>query len=667
MFAPSHNKSDAGASQQGSSSSKRRSKIMMKIIPFAREPAGPPSPTVPERRHHTFPRLRLQKDEPEPVETLASHFEGISITGATQTLSPPSSASSLRSNFSISGSAHGGMSSSATSPDLLRNELDTFHSNHSANSAVGRKESGKRCKSATSRESMKALFGHTNKPSSSSLSSSGLDAEADWERTLEEAANRASWQSSISHRPRSHHISHSRSGSQLTWPRISQPGHQREGLMLEHVFVDASDDGHASYTSSIYSPFVDANGSTSSLPMSVCSSSSFAPRPSLYYTPPPMHVQQEHQQRRRSGLANPSDSRVPSISISGPSFAATMAQGPSRPTDTGGSCARDETEGKRYDTLPRMTSRRRPSTTGSSVLGEPAAFGFKSVDPLQNARYVPASSGTSSVGRSAGIKRRPLMDPNPIVPKQVWEMGRRRSSGRLVGLPNTTSQTATGSTTTMPTIPQAHSRETSLADEEDEASLELVLETEGDQYLDAPEMTMHLGHLGPRGGAVDWSEDSTNEQLDAFPAGRSGSGFIPLRLSPSTSAASIWLRTESGESRRPSWDDLALLGHATREREGKDRAGPRFDLSMFSPPTPPSRTSSTVKKPPVPPRRFSRSTAVPDVPETVTSSSDTEDLEFDLPDDESHLPPHLRRRSTFTPVSPLNSVLPLASPPSPPQ
>ncbi|KAF6766944.1 hypothetical protein PSEUBRA_001470 [Kalmanozyma brasiliensis GHG001] len=173
----------------------------MKIIPFVREPASPPP------KSGTFPRTRTRE-----TEDLASRFNDLT----TDSLSPPLSASST--HFS---------STPATSPETSMGELPSRKSgSHPRPSS--------RLRGTPSRESVRSLFAPPQLAS---------PHELEWEKTLEDAAARASWQSSIEHRPRPHRVSSSNSVptrvSQSTWPRVSAPTPVANSLQLEHVFVDA--------------------------------------------------------------------------------------------------------------------------------------------------------------------------------------------------------------------------------------------------------------------------------------------------------------------------------------------------------------------------------------------------------------------------------------------
>ncbi|KAJ1019858.1 hypothetical protein NDA13_006081 [Ustilago tritici] len=200
----------------------------------------------------TFPRAAPSKyhnsAHEEEVETLVERFSDLRTNPP---LSPPLSVSSFKSTFSTSQNG----STPATSPEMGgQNELST------SSFSTGRKSGyyGRRFK-ATSRESVRSIFSSS---SSASLKGASLfrAEENEWEETLEQASSRASWQSSINHRPRQH---------QMTWPKVfsSSPSASsssappvEEGLWLEHMFVDAtSEDGR--YAESTYSGFPVDGGS----------------------------------------------------------------------------------------------------------------------------------------------------------------------------------------------------------------------------------------------------------------------------------------------------------------------------------------------------------------------------------------------------------------------
>lgn len=446
----------------------------MKIIPFARETKLPPAPE-PAQRFGTFPRVRA-KDDDEPVEILAARFSDLN----SGSLSPPLSASSFKTTFS---SIHT-VSSPATSPELGHPELPLVRKSGSH----GRRDG--RLKGTSSRESVRTLFSSS---SSQSLNAKAKE-ESDWEKTLEDAASRASWQSSINHRPRQHTASgHKRTASnQSTWPRaISNPVHQRDSLMLEHVFVDATDNGQSSqYAAPCYSGFPVENDSSWSLPgsrqHSVAGSNSSLQSRSAYAVPPPQ-------------------------------AAKTVGQG-------------------RFGTLPRMKVRR-PSTTGSSFRGEPAAFELKptaSAVPSQ-----PAALGTASLGRATSLRRRAIPDA-----ASLWQMGRRRSSG--MGFSGNASGSFSaavggGAARMLPTIPQGHSRETSLADDD--------LEPPSWAGIDPYTQPLSSTDIFARG----YRQDSLASD---------GSGeFIPLRFYG---------------ARRESQDDLALLPNRRRSSNNSNASSASF-------------------------------------------------------------------------------------------
>ncbi|SPO47595.1 uncharacterized protein PSANT_05283 [Moesziomyces antarcticus] len=509
----SYNDASIRSNASSDSSKKRRSRILMKIIPFARESSSPAVEAAP--RFSTFPRAR-SKGTDEPLETLADRFSGMAM----DSLSPPSSASSFTSTFS---------STPATSPEMGMSELPARRSG-----SHGRRE-GCRLKGTSSRESVRTLF---SSPSSGSLTAKvpSHDEESEWERTLQSAASRASWQSSINHRPRPHapaSSGHSRTASQSTWPRaISKPVHQRDSLLLEHVFVDASDDGVGSYAESAYSRFPADHESSydpRSRGPSVVSSSSYAP---------PVRRPARHGQAPSEGQEE-------------------LGQG-------------------RFGTLPRVKTRR-PSTTGTSVRGEPARF---ELQPSAPQRPVPVRNvvlGTASLGRATSLRRRPETT-------SIWQMGRRRSSG--VGSLSHAGSFSAGAARMMPTIPQGHSRETSLADSVDDG-------------IDPCEVG---DELFARGYSV---------RHDSLASDGSGE-WIPLRF---------------GSWRRESQDDLALLSPARRDSFVQRAAAPVFNLTPFRRPTMDAG------------RRDSRSAQVPDVPEAVTSETEEDGIDLEG---------WCRRRSTFS-------------------
>ncbi|CBQ68951.1 conserved hypothetical protein [Sporisorium reilianum SRZ2] len=374
----------SGSTSTGSSS-KRRSKILMKIIPFARETPAPPA-ADPSQRFGTFPRVR-SKDVDEPVETLAARFCDLS----TSALSPPNSASSVNSTFSLSNG-----STPATSPELSLPDLP----NGRGSGSYGRRA---RCpRRPSSLDSVRSLFSMSSGHQTTAPKPITAE-ESEWEKVLQDAEKRASWQSSINHRPRQHTPStpnpHARIASyQMSWPRsgprpASAQQHQQNGLLLEHMFVDAGDDGQ--YGRGSYSAVSAGGGEGSwSLPVSVAGS-------------------------RHASVADGS---------LGHSRSMQFALG-------------DDGEQGRFGTLPRVKSRR-PSAT--AVRGDPAPFELKSAP--RNA----AVQGTSSLGR-ATLRKRAVPDA-----ASMWQVGRRRSSGLAPPL---------SATTRMPTIPQGHSRDSSLVDE----------------------------------------------------------------------------------------------------------------------------------------------------------------------------------------------------------
>lgn len=482
-----------------SSSSKRRSRILMKLNPFSQETTNHGSAEQ-HQRFGTFPRVSA-KELDEASYTLAARFSELKP----DLLSPPLSASSMKSTFS---SVHGGgaaPSTPATSPELGNCQLPP-----------GRKSGsyGQRLKAASSRESIRTLFSSS---SSQSLKSKARlqEGESEWEKTLEDAANRASWQSSINHRPRQH--KRAASANQSTWPRlISNPVHQRDSLMLEHVFVEMGDD-------SLHSTYAET---------------SYVGVPSPY-----------------SGGNLDKESK--------PSHAAVH----------------------NFGSLPRARPRR-PSTTGTSVRGEPAMFQLKS----HNTSGRPVI-GTASLGRASTLRR--LNVPDAIT---IWQMGRRRSSA-LFNQAEGSGAFSVGGASRMPTIQQGHSRDTSLADSND-----------GDRGEDENDHDVFFPLPVTSGFA----------RQDSLASDSSGE-FIPLRFIP-------W--------RRDSQDNLALLRRGTSANpspaETNAAAAPVFNLHPFQ----------------VMPQRpgMVRSFSTPDVPETVTSASETEDN--DLPG--LGADGWCRRRSTFS-------------------
>ncbi|SPO30734.1 uncharacterized protein UTRI_05351 [Ustilago trichophora] len=549
---------DAGSIRTNASSTgsfKRRSRILMKIIPFSRESSSAPSP-LPEhgQKFGTFPRIRGKVRNDEPIETLAARFSDLN----TDSLSPPLSASSVKSTFS---SINGGMASSspATSPELGHPDLPGGRRSGSH----GRRE-GCRLKGTSSRESVRTLFSSS---SSQSLNAKALE-ESEWEKTLENAASRASWHSSINHRPRQHTLSNASSSkssshrrnvsNQSTWPRaISNPVHQRDSLLLEHVFVDASNDGSASqYAASSYTGYpVGDDGSWSAVGS------------------------------RQHSLAGSNNSAQPRSRYIAPM---------------------DNAGQRRFGTLPRVKARR-PSTTGISFRGEPAQFELKP-STLTATPSRPAALGTASLGRATSLRRR----AHPEV-ASIWHMGRRRSSG--IGLSsNNGSFSAGGTARMMPTIPQGHSRETSLADS--------VIDDETSSWAGIDPYTQDPAEPYPRG----YSLGGVGARQDSLASDGSGD-FIPLRVF---------------YSRRESQDDLALLNFPRRSSNNSsttctnttnDPPGirPVFNLHPFQ------------KRPQIA-RGFSsqepfRSHA--DVPEPVTSEAEDQDFSKDGEG-------WCRRRSSFT-------------------
>lgn len=535
----------------------------MKIIPFARESSTPPTPE-PTKRFGTFPRVRA-KDEDEPVETLAARFSDLT----SGPLSPPLSASSFKSTFS-SNQGSGMTSSPATSPELGHQDLPVGRKSGSH----GRRD-GCRLKGTSSRESVRSLFSSS---STQSLTAKALE-ESEWEKTLEEAASRASWHSSINHRPRRHGGSgHKRGASnQSTWPRaISNPVHQRDSLMLNHVFVDASDDGRSDgYAESAYSGFPVGDGSSYS-----------------------GEVSRQHSVAESSWSVQ-----------SRPAYAA-----PSEKVDSTGQ--------GRFGTLPRIKTRR-PSTTGTSFRGEPAQFELK---PSSAGAPRPVALGTASLGRATSLRRRAVPDA-----ASIWQMGRRRSSG--VGFSNG-SFSAGGATRMMPTIPQGHSRETSLADS--------VLDDDVTGWAGVDPYAQDPSSAFPRGYSIG------SGRQDSLASDGSGE-FIPLRFA----------------GRRESQDDLALLSYRRRSSNNSaaSSAGdpataaagmgaPVFNLHPFQ--RRPSIQRSVSSQDAL---VFRRRRA--DVPEAVTGS-EAEDGDGDALDADNE--GWCRRRSTFSNVlDPATQVAPCAA------
>ncbi|GAC94889.1 hypothetical protein PHSY_002462 [Pseudozyma hubeiensis SY62] len=559
------NESSNGSVRSNASNSgsfKRRSRILMKIIPFAREsPSAPPSPALEHtQRYGTFPRIRRKESE-ERIETLAARFGEMN----TELLSPPHSASSMHSTFSSTQST-GARSTPATSPEMT---LPDLPSGRGSGSHV------RRPKSASSRESVRTLFNshsnhslHSKAASQQQQQQQQTTNESEWERMLEAAEYRASWQTSIEHRPRQHQPSpSSKSGATGgTWPKISGPNHQQNGLRLEHMFVDASDDAKGrNYAESSYSGFpLGRNDSGWSVGMSAAGSR----QASVGGRPP-------------RSAPNASDLR-------------NVGQA-------------------KFGTLPRAKSKR-PSTTGSSMRGEPAQFELKPASE----RSQPADKdvlGTASLGRATTLRKRQIPDA-----ASIWQMGRRRSSG--VGLSSTTygSFSAGGATRMMPTIPQGHSRETSIA--------ETATSTDGyesmpwlgvDPYAQDPADTF------PRGYSISHRHDSL--------ASESGGEYLPIRF----------------YTRRESQDDIALLD-LTRRRDPsphQEPQGPIFNLHPFQKTSPARpglvRSTSSPADEKVDARFFRHA----DVPEAVTGSEAEDDGALNLDGDG-----WCRRRSTFSSLLP---------------
>lgn len=530
----------------------------MKIIPFAREsPSAPPSPALEHtQRYGTFPRIRRKESE-ERIESLAARFGEMH----TEWLSPPHSASSMHSTFSSTQST-GARSTPATSPEMTLPDLP---------SSRGSGSHGRRPKSASSRESVRTLFNsHSNHSLHSKAASQQQQTtdESEWEKMLEAAENQASWQTSIEHRPRPHppSLGSNRGATGGTWPRISRAVQQQNGLQLEHMFVDASDEAkERGYAESSYSGFpVGRNDSQWSVGMSAAES-------------------------RQASVA----SRPP------------MSQ--SHASDT-----RNASQAK-FGTLPRAKAKR-PSTTGSSMRGEPAQFGLKPASqrtqPMDNDVL-----GTASLGRATMLRKRQIPDA-----ASVWQMGRRRSSG--VGLSPTTygSFSAGGATRMMPTIPQGHSRETSLAETATSTN-----EYESMPWLGVDPYAQYPADVFPRGYSISHRHDSL--------ASESGGEYLPIRF----------------YTRRESQDDIALLDMARRRDSSphQESQEPIFNLHSFqkTSPTRPGLTRSTSS--PADEKVYGRYFRHADVPEAVTGSEAEDDGALELDGDG-----WCRRRSTFSSVLP---------------
>ncbi|KAJ9474914.1 hypothetical protein PHBOTO_004776 [Pseudozyma hubeiensis] len=559
-----HNESSNGSVRSNASNSgsfKRRSRILMKIIPFAREsPSAPPSSALEHtQRYGTFPRIRRMESE-ERVETLAARFSEMN----TEYLSPPHSASSMQSTFSSTQST-GARSTPATSPEMTLPDLPSGRRSGSH---------GRRPKSASSRESVRTLF---NSNSSHSLHSKAASQqqqqqlttnESEWERMLEAAESQASWQTSIEHRPRPHppSPSSSRGAAGGTWPRISSGVQQQNGLQLEHMFVDASEEAkERAYAESSYSGFpVGRNDSEWSVGMSAAGS-------------------------RQASIA-------------------------SRPPMSRSHASVDRNAGQaKFGTLPRAKTKR-PSTTGSSMRGEPAQFGLKPASQ----RSQPTENdvlGTASLGRATMLRKRQVPDA-----ASVWQMGRRRSSG--VGLSPTTygSFSAGGATRMMPTIPQGHSRETSLAE-----TATATDEYESLPWLGVDPYAQDPADPFPRGYSISHRQDSL--------ASESGGEYLPIRF----------------YTRRESQDDIALLDMARRRDSSPSQEAqePIFNLHPFqkTSPTRPGLTRSTSS--PADEKVYGRYFRHADVPEAVTGSEAEDDGASELDGDG-----WCRRRSTFSSVLP---------------
>ncbi|TKY88854.1 hypothetical protein EX895_002095 [Sporisorium graminicola] len=499
---------DGGSARSLSTSAsfKRRSRILMKIIPFTREDhAPPPADTV--QPFGTFPRVRTNAARNEPVETLAARFCELSPSSP----SPRNSVSSVHSIFSTGGAS--------PSPEMSPPDLPT---------GCGSGSYARRCarggpKRPSSKDSVRSLFSLSSTLQNGPSKSNTTSEATEWEQVLKDAEKRAVWQSSISHRPRqhsslrsgartaSHHMSWPRSGPR-PWASQSRP---QDTLLLEHMFVDAGGGGQE-YGRESYSGLpVGADGSWS-LPVSAAGS------------------------RRPSIAAGTMSSQVPIVSS-----------------------IEDYACQSRFGTLPRVKSKR-PSTTamrGGTTPSQPDTPAGGTV------------LGTSSLGRATALRRRPVPDA-----ASFWAMGRRRSSGLAPGI-------STTSTRMMPTIPQGHSRETSLTAADD----------------NGPQTPPWLG-MDPYA--------ATGQRCDSFASEAGGGGggeLLPFRFFP----------------RRGSQDDLALLSSRPRTALSGASAGasegPLFNLHPFAPRRPSiGRSASSYDRHP---RRFSR----PDVPEAVTGSEESAD------------------------------------------
>lgn len=570
---------------------KRHSRILMKMIPFTRE-----APSVAQFTAHraprfgTFPRVRAETEE--KVEALAEHFSKLNA----DPLSPPLSISSYVSTGSTP----------ETSPELLLLDLPTGH---------GSGGYSQRHKSASSRESIRTFFPAPSlprlisRPGSQSRESGRINSsnpmshgshpklssptkESEWKKTLNYAAGRASWQSSISHRPRKQQaaasISFSRSttasGNQSTWPRISNPIHRHNTLLLEHMFVDAGDDGQlGQYTTSSLSAFASENDGPCSLMR--CSADS----------------RQEYSRRSSVAIASKASTSSP---VEWPQV---------------NSCP------GRFSAMPSVKPRR-PSTTGSWMRCESAQFGFKTALQRAASSAVECTHvviGTASLGRAASLRKRTI--PNAA---SIWQKGGRRSSGVGVAAATATATGAfstSGVTSMMPTIPQGHTRDSSLAD---------TIGDDGDEHGSMP----WLG-LDPyaQDRADTLARYSISQLSDGLTSDAGLGEFVPFRF----------------YTRRESKDDIAQLDLARRRSSNESDAGqgPVFNLDPF-------RRSSASRRPSWPRgvvsyEGYHRTFTRPDVPEAVTGS-EAEDADADA--DENQTQTYLngdgwcRRRSTFSTV-----------------
>lgn len=206
--------------------------------------------------------------------------------------------------------------------------------------------------------------------------------ETEWEKVLEEAEKRASWQSSINYRPRQHGKvvgKGERTASyQMSWPRAGAGPAAREGV-----------------------------GCCWSMCLSMrvrrgCCMGGRGARRVLWGWSLPVSVAGS----RHASVA--SAQRLSHVAV-----------------------GEDDGQG-RFGTLPRVNT---------MLLRREAAASYSTVQ------------GTALLGR-ATLRRRQIPDA-----ASIWQLGRRRSSGLAH------SNSFSGSTRTMPAIPQGHSRETSLVDD----------------------------------------------------------------------------------------------------------------------------------------------------------------------------------------------------------